>query len=122
MKIERIRLIKERVEGLLNVDLSSRSRKRELVEARAVYFKLAQEKTDSTLATMAKLVDRDHATALHCINNVFPQLERYNINYYNMYLDLMEESCILAEVRNKVNKLDYNNLETLNNYLDEITN
>ena len=85
MKIERIRLIKERVEGLLNVDLSSRSRKRELVEARAVYFKLAQEKTDSTLATMAKLVDRDHATALHCINNVFPQLERYNINYYNMY-------------------------------------
>ena len=119
--IEKARLIKERVEGLLNVDLSSKSRKRELVEARAVYYKVAQEKTDVTLYTMSSLVGKNHATALHGINNVFPYLEHYNKGFYNMYLDLMNESCILAEVRNKVNKLDYNKLETLNNYLDEIT-
>ena len=69
---------------------------------------------------MGKLVGRNHATALHCINNVFPQLERYNKPLYKLYLDIMEENCILADVRNKVNKLDYDKLVTLNNYLYEL--
>ncbi len=93
---EKARLIKARVEGLLNVDLSSTSRKRELITAIAVYYKVPQEQPAVTLYTMSNLVGKNHATALHGINNVFPYLEQYNKTFYNMYLDLINENFILA--------------------------
>lgn len=61
------------------------NRKREIVEARQIYFKRAKEITKNTLAIIGELVGKDHATVLHgikIVNNVKYLTERYNI-YFN---------------------------------------
>ena len=115
-------LIKNRLETMLGLDLSSKLRDRDSVEARAVFFKLVREKTDLTLSAMGKLVNRDHATALHGIRVVFPSLEYYNKDLHTLYLHMLDEDNILANINRKVKKLDYDKLQTLNTFLNEITN
>lgn len=67
MKLETILSI---VEKTTSKNLRTKSRTRSLVESRAIYYKLAREYTSSSLAKIAKVVSRDHATALHSIRNV----------------------------------------------------
>ena len=60
--------IRKIVEVRLQLDLSSKSRKRELVYGRAVYFKLCKDLTRVSLHSIGKIVGRDHATVLHGLN------------------------------------------------------
>lgn len=62
MTLQEIRKI---VEVRLELDLSSKSRKRELVYGRAVYFKLCKELTKCSLNDIGRAVNRDHATVIH---------------------------------------------------------
>lgn len=112
--------IKNKIESLLDLNLYDKSQKKELVEARAVYFKLAKEKTDDTLEYIGSLVGRHRCSVLHGYNVVFPSLEYYNKELHQLYLDLSGEKSILADVRKKIESLDYDKLVTLNNYLYEI--
>lgn len=63
-----------------NVDLNelkSESKKGNLVKARQIYFYLCKEFTDSTFSRMAKLINRDHATAMYSKNKIINQKELY---------------------------------------------
>lgn len=53
--------------GISIEELKSKSRKREVVDARFVYFRRAKEKTKHSLAEIGKIVHRDHTTVQHGI-------------------------------------------------------
>lgn len=53
--------------GISIEELKSKSRKREVVDARFVYYRRAKEKTRHSLIEIGKLVHRDHTTVLHGI-------------------------------------------------------
>jgi hypothetical protein len=67
---------------------TSKSRKREIVEARQLYFKRAREVTRNSLYTIGITVGKDHATVLHgikTIDNVRELTEKYNIYFKSGY-------------------------------------
>jgi len=57
--------IKSYVDKHTGYDISTRSRKAEVVLFRALYFKLAIDTTSWSLQKIGKIVNRDHATVLH---------------------------------------------------------
>ena len=62
--------IKEIVENYFKIKLDSKTRIRQYVEARAIYYKLLRENTRMSLADIGKTTSRDHATALHSIRKI----------------------------------------------------
>lgn len=60
------------------LDIRENTRRREYVYARSLYFKLAREFTAISMRDIAESVDRDHATVIHSINNVFPLACSFN--------------------------------------------
>ena len=67
--------IKQLVENYFKIQLNSKTRKKEFVEARAIYYKLLRENTRMSLAAIGKTMNRDHATALHSIRKIKDWLE-----------------------------------------------
>ena len=86
----RLEKILEIVEKETNFDLNVKKRKRELVYSRAVYFKLAREHTKESLHRIGRLVNKDHATALHGIKVFEEQILEYSDAepYYEIYKKL----------------------------------
>ncbi len=65
--------------------LKMKTRKREIVEARQIYFKRSKEVTKSSLASIGALVNLDHATVLHgitTVNDVRELTKRYDEYYH----------------------------------------
>jgi len=65
--------------------LKLNTRKRDVVEARHIFFKRACEGTRETLETIGKYVGRDHASVLHGVsqvNNIKYLSDRYDV-YFN---------------------------------------
>ena len=62
MKLDKI---KEIVEIEPDSDLKVKSRQREIVYARSIYYKLCKTHTRATLSSIGKSVKKDHATVLH---------------------------------------------------------
>ena len=108
--------IKNKIESLLDLNLSDKSQKKELVEARAIYFKLAKEKTNDTLEYIGSLVERHRCSVLHGYTVVFPSLEYYNKELHQLYLDLSGEKSILADVRKKMESRSKQKISTRQSY------
>lgn len=62
--------IKEIVENYFEISISRNTRKRQYVEARAIYFKLCREFTQLSLEQIGKSVNRDHASVLHGVRSI----------------------------------------------------
>lgn len=79
--------IKSYVDKHSGYDVSTRSRKAEVVLFRALYFKLANDTTSWSLEKIGKIVDRDHATVLHARKNLFDELmkNKHLSNLYEIY-------------------------------------
>lgn len=61
--------------------LKTKTREREIVEARQIYFVRAKLFTKASLAAIGKLVNKDHATVLHgikTVNNVIELKKKYD--------------------------------------------
>tara|TARA_R100000654_G_scaffold73234_2_gene105840 strand:+ start:4771 stop:5220 length:450 start_codon:yes stop_codon:yes gene_type:complete len=86
-----IKKIRKEVEEATLQDLSVKSRNRQLVYARAIYFKLCKEKTTFTLQRIADTLEVNHATVLHAINNVFPVIQREEPLLYEIYNKIKSE-------------------------------
>jgi len=85
MKIEEIlRLVELEIEEELN----TRSRKRELVYARAIYFKLARDITKRSYDSIGKLVGRDHASVLYGVKLFDTVIANYEMEYLKVYKEL----------------------------------
>ena len=62
--------IKQIVENYFEISISRNTRKRQYVEARAIYFKLCREFTQLSLEQIGKSVNRDHASVLHGVRSI----------------------------------------------------
>jgi hypothetical protein len=81
--------------GVTVTQIQSKSRKREYVEARQIYCKLARKLTGAPLLTIGETLEgRDHTTILHSVNHINdmidtdPYLKR---RYGLIYFKLMDE-------------------------------
>ena len=85
MKIEEILRL---VELDVHADLNTKSRKRELVYARAIYYKLARDLTLRSYDSIGKLVSRDHSSVLHGIRLFDTVISEYEMEYLKVYKEL----------------------------------
>jgi len=86
--------IKSFVDSEFDIDISTNTRKREYVEARALYYKLAKEHTKLSLERIGGKLKRDHSTVVHALNNVWEHALSTNEDVYDSYYrfkDMMAE-------------------------------
>ena len=77
------KIIRNKVEEELNIDLENICRRREYVYARALYFGLCKELTKDSLDFIGSTLDKNHATVLHNINNIFNNFMIYGEKKYS---------------------------------------
>ena len=108
MKANRLKNIIE-LETEINVDIVSR--KRNFVEARALYYNLLRDVLGMTLQSIADTVKKNHATVLHSINN-FDILLSYNEDMKKSYSNII---CMISHYNSRsmdnseIGRLRYNN-------------
>ena len=84
----------------------SKTRKREIVEARQIYFKRAKVLTSASLTEIGSMVvNGDHATVLHGINQVdtVPSLKRL---YAELFNGLKPVNNCVDKIKKPVEKID----------------
>lgn len=70
--------LKKAIKDITGVDINQVSRKREIIEARAIYYKiLKQIDKKKSLQSIGASVGKDHATVLHSLNN-YDMFEQFN--------------------------------------------
>jgi len=92
MKLDKLAEI---VSDEIGLDLRSRCRDANHVMARTIYFDLAYNKFKlGSLKQVGNAVGRDHATVIHCLNNIFPHMKMYykemELHYKNLLSYLSE--------------------------------
>lgn len=102
----KIQEIKELVENNTNIKLEMRNRKREVVYARSIYYKLCKEHTRESLSTIGKTVRRDHATVLHGIKVFNEQISFYKDA--NEYYKIFEKIDNIIRTANSTREKDRN--------------
>ena len=129
--------IKQIVESYFEISISRNTRKRQYVEARAIYFKLCRIFTQLSLEQIGKSVNRDHASVLHGVksintwvqvdkrmNNNMRILKNKIINYQKEKDETVElnESIVLKYIQLKEQvKWQEEMIQKLNTDLNEIT-
>ena len=83
--------IKTLVEQETNNSLDTKTRKRDIVYTRAVYFKLCRIHTQQPLSDIGKTVGKDHATVLHGIKVFNNVLIEYEQSYLELFTKLDKE-------------------------------
>lgn len=91
-----LKLLREEIEFETGIDLVRQSRKRENVYTRAIYFRIAKDLTNASLASIGRTVKRDHATVIH------------GLKIFDNIITVYEED--LMELYKKIN-LKYNKKE-----------
>ncbi len=83
--------IKKTIEELYELNLSEKCQKRNYIEARGLFCKIAKEHGHVTLTKIGKFINKNHATVIHSINtmNDYLQFEedlrfKYNIILNNL--------------------------------------
>ena len=113
--------IKNLVESELGIDITSKSRKRELVYARAIYFKICKDRTNLSLKDIGKTMQLDHATVLHAITNIFPAFEMYNPEYMEIYNRIIKaDEYIPADKQLATLKIQHYQLQLKYDYIKNI--
>jgi hypothetical protein len=77
-------LIKEIVEQHYKLNITTKTRKREYVEARAIYFYLTRQYTRMSLSSIGKTMGRDHSTVLH-FERLMPHWLKHDIQLKEDY-------------------------------------
>ena len=82
-----VELIKNLVESEFNLKLKIKTRRREYVEARAMYYMLLRDKGKMTVCAIAKTLDKNHATVLHSLKGLRDWMN-YDTNIKSIYTNL----------------------------------
>lgn len=80
--------IKYLVEREIGVDLSIQSRRRHLVYARFIFFKLARDNTRYSLSDIGRLINKDHASVLHGIKQFDNVIREYEDELFKIYVKI----------------------------------
>ena len=86
-----LRLIATAVETITNCDVLERTRQREYVQARSIFYRLARD-NKQTLQAIGKFLERDHATVMHSLKK-FEQDVQYDSVFranYNSVKDILD--------------------------------
>ena len=99
--------IRNAVNNAFNKKIQETTRRRDVVYPRAIYYKLAQDYSGESLASIGRIVSKDHATVIHGLklfeNVINPLWEK---NYHNKYLKLKEQ--LDNKMRLQVKSIDPN--------------
>ena len=112
--IEKFKKIIELETGV-NVEIVSR--KRNFVEARAMYYKLLRDVSNMTLQAIGDTVNKDHATILHSLKSVDDWM-RYDRKLADRYKNILYAIDKIDET--DFNSLRYENI-MLNLKIEELT-
>ena len=93
--------IKKAVESVFNTKLSVKTRKRDVIYMRCIYYKLCRDLTYESLNSIGKQVNKDHATVHHGLKT-FDNIinEFWEKEYFNVYNNLKTN----LKQRIKINK------------------
>ena len=80
--------IKHLVERETGIDLSLRSRRRHLVYARFLFFKLARNHTSHTFKDIGRFINKDHASVLHGVKQFDNIIREYEDELYKIYIKI----------------------------------
>ena len=81
-----------RVSDAVGVDIVKRSRQRQYVYGRCVYYKLVRSfYPNRSLSYIGSTVGVDHATVLHSLNKVFPVIEQFEPTLLMIYSDIYKQ-------------------------------
>jgi len=122
-----IKKIKRLIKMEYGYDVEAPTRKREFVEARAMYYTILKEFTNLTLDGIARTVNKNHATVLHSLKNFkyWRQQNKYlNLAYKNIIeklnsLDDTEEYQTINEIRKELIRLKLENFDLKNQKQDK---
>jgi len=90
-------VIKNAVQYRFNTFIDTKSRERNLVYKRAIYYKLAKEFTKEPLHAIGQEVNKDHATVIHGLKTFDNIIDNFwEKDYFNIYLDLKKH------IKNKI--------------------
>ena len=112
------------IESRLKIELNKKTRKQEYIFARALFYALAYDGTRFTYSSIGRYIGRDHATVLHSVKNVFPQIisqKRYKRLYDELRLlisDDVDQETKLHE--NGILNL-YNEIEKKDSLIQELS-
>ena len=101
MKLE-LYTIQNKIEQHFGFKINVKSRRRNFVDARRLYFRLAREFTQQSLFIIGKTMDRDHATALFAVRTC-KDICKVDRNFNAKYLTLKKELEILEKETHKKN-------------------
>ena len=100
-----IKKIKELVKQEYGYDVDSPTRKREVVEARAMFYYILKNFSNLTLAAIARTVDKNHATVLHGLKN-FDLWKKQNKYLEFAFRNVVHRLETLDEVENYVDVME----------------
>ena len=106
-------------------DITSKSREQAISDARAIYCKLAREHTNFSFKAIGESLNRNHATVIHAINNVFPTAVLNNrsckraYNKYNNITDGVTDADVnlIAVLNDRIKELEDSKRFTINESL-----
>lgn len=109
---KKLKRIKRLVESQLEIpDIKIPSRRRDYVNARFLYFKIAHNVCRTSLTKIAELVDRDHATVIHGIKQ-FDNLVKYNKHEFKYLNDAYVNISSIVSAKEDFNFLDLSSVVT----------
>lgn len=92
-----LKLLKKQVESVCCIeDITIRSRKRHIVDARKMFCHIARRKTKLTYGVIGDMIKIDHATVIHSIKKADLHLEM-DVNFLNAYNEIESK---MPQVRN----------------------
>jgi len=120
---DRLEYLLDRIYEETGIDCTNPISKREYCYARTVYFKLGIALTALSYEKIAGKCQKHHATVIHSINNLWPEIEIHRKDLVEIYDRILnnidEQQFIKAQILKKdleIKKLN----ETIKNIKDEI--
>ena len=94
--------IKRIIENEIGERIDTKNRRRDLTYARAVFCRTGRD-MGLSLSAIGKVINRDHATVLHTLRNVYPFAEReiYYKRLYEVLRAVVDEGSQTEEVEEK---------------------
>ena len=98
--------VKEHIDNLTDIDLTIKSRKREIVYMRMVAFKLCRDITKASLQSIGDAYQRDHSTVLHNIRQYdIHENQQYFKRYREFYMKVLNTFSDVIELDYDVKRL-----------------
>ena len=119
MKIEdRLNEVIQFVEERTGTNIRAKARQPDVIDARALYYKIALKATRVSMKTIASVVNKDHSTVIHSRKNIFPILEGDSF-YMRIYSDYFGETEVEEVLKTDSNEVLTNNEKAYRELSDE---